>query len=199
MNTVHNMHIKKGGYQYMKPQEQKAEFIRLRAEGKSYARISKELNIAKDTCSKWEKELKEKITDHKGEQLKELYESYYMVREGRIKRLGDTLNDINDALSEKDLTELTPERLLDFKLKYMEALKEEYIEIDNVIPLNDNFNAKDILSTLGDILNRFRAGSITPEQATRESLIIGNVLKAYDVVEIKGRVDALDQVIRGRK
>ena len=198
MNIIHNKYtFKKGGYN-MKPQEQKAEFIRLRAEGKSYTAISKELNIAKDTCSKWERELKEQINQHKAEQLKELYESYYMVREARIKKLGDTLKNIDTALSEKDLTELPPEKLLDFKLKYMEALKEEYIELDNATPLNDNFNAKDILNTLGDLLNRLREGSTTKEQATRESLIISNILKAYDFVELKDRLDAIDQIVRGR-
>ena len=80
----------------------------------------------------------------------------------------------------------------------MEALKEEYIELDNATPLNDNFNAKDILNTLGDLLNRLREGSTTKEQATRESLIIGNILKAYDFVELKDRLDAIDQIVRGR-
>jgi len=43
----------------MKPQENRLEFIRLRAEGNSYTSISKELNISKDTCSRWEQELKD--------------------------------------------------------------------------------------------------------------------------------------------
>jgi DNA-directed RNA polymerase specialized sigma24 family protein len=45
------------GYQ-MKPQEQKAEFIRLRAEGKSYSFIAGSLKISKSTCTSWERELK---------------------------------------------------------------------------------------------------------------------------------------------
>lgn len=182
----------------MKPQEQRLDFIRLRAEGKSYTVISKELNIAKDTCSRWEQEFKEEIATLKAEHLQELYDSYYMVREARITQLGSTLNNINEALSKKELDELTPDRLLDFKLRYMEALKEEYIELSNITPLNPNYDAQDILNTLGEVLNGLRNGSITPEQATKESQILSNVLKAYETVELKERLDAIEAVIRGR-
>lgn len=182
----------------MKPQEQRVNFIRLRAEGKSYHAISQELNISKDTCSRWEQELKEQIAELKAEHLQELYDSYYMVREARITQLGDTLNNINEALSKKDLEELSPDKLLDFKLKYMEALKGEYIELNNITPITPDYDAKDILNTLGEVLNGLRDGSISPEQATRESQLIGNILKAYDMVELKTRLDAIETVIRGR-
>lgn len=183
----------------MKPQEQRVNFIKLRAEGKSYHAISKKLNISKDTCSRWEQELKGQISELKAEQLQELYDSYYMVREARISQLGDTLNNINEALSKKDLEELPPDKLLDFKLKYMETLKGEYIELNNITPINPDYDAKDILNTLGEVLNGLRDGSISPEQATRESQLIGNILKAYDMVELKNRLDAIEAVIGGRK
>jgi hypothetical protein len=182
----------------MKPQDQKADFIRLRAEGKSYTVIGKELNIAKDTCSKWERELKGEINEHKREQLQELYDSYYMVREARIRKLGDTLNSIETALNKKDLSELSPERLLDFKLKYMEALKGEYVDLDNASPLNDDFQARDILNALGDLLNRLTGGRVTQEQAAREAILIGNILKAYSMVEVKTQIDVLTSIVGGR-
>ena len=137
----------------MKPQDQKADFIRLRAEGKSYTVIGKELNIAKDTCSKWERELKGEINEHKREQLQELYDSYYMVREARIRKLGDTLNSIETALNKKDLSELSPERLLDFT-KVHGSLEGRICRPGQCQPLNDDFQARDILNALGDLLNR---------------------------------------------
>ena len=118
--------------------------------------------------------------------------------EARIKALGETLNSINTTLHEREFTEVLTEKLLDFKLKYMEALKNEYVELDNVNPLQDNFQARDILNQMADLLNRFRAGIVTPEQATREGLIIGNILKAYEDVELKDRLDALENVLRER-
>ena len=48
-----------------------------------------------------------------------------MTKEARIKKLGDTLEGINTALDGADLSTIPPEKLLDFKLKYTEALKEE--------------------------------------------------------------------------
>ena len=81
----------------MKPQEAKNQYILLRAEGKSYDAIAHELHISKSTCSKWEQELGREIALQKAEQLKSLYESYYMTREARIKKLGGTLKNIEDA------------------------------------------------------------------------------------------------------
>ena len=182
----------------MKPADVKTDFIRLRAEGKSYTAISQALRISKDTCSKWERELKFQIAELKKEQLNELYDSYYMFRAARIKQLGSTLSEINTALDRVDLSELPPERLLDFKLKYTEALKAEYIDLENVSPLKDNYDANDILNNLGDLLTRLRNGNVTPEQASRESIILSNVLKAYETVEVKERLDVLEQVV-GRR
>lgn len=45
----------------MKDTEKKLEYVRLRASGKSYSFIAKELGISKSTCSSWEKELKTDI------------------------------------------------------------------------------------------------------------------------------------------
>lgn len=110
----------------MKPTEQKSEFVRLRAEGKSYATIADALHISKSTCSAWGKEFEYEITERKQEQLEDLYSAYYVTKESRIKALGETLERINAALGEADLRDISPEKLLDLKLKYAAALKEEY-------------------------------------------------------------------------
>lgn len=182
----------------MKPQETKTEFIRLRAEGRSYSYIADKLHISKSTCSSWEAELKGAIAELKQEQLSELYSSYSMTKEARIKKLGDTLESINTALDGADLTELPPEKLLDFKLKYTEALKGEYTGSGIPYQFTDRLDPKEIVIALGDLLNRVRAGEITAEQANRESTVIANLLKAYDTVEVKAKLDALEAIIGGR-
>ena len=103
----------------MKPQEQKAEFIQLRAEGKSYAAISK-------------------------------------------------------------------------------ALKSEYIDTTPAPALGNNFEAKDIMGALGNLLDRIRAGEVTNKQAARENLVFGNLLKTYDAVELKAKLEALEAIVGGR-
>lgn len=178
----------------MKPLEDKEDFIRLRAEGRSYSYITKEIGIAKATCSSWEKDFKREIEQRKADRIQELYNSYYMTKEARIKKLGETLNKINTALEEIDFSQIAPEKLLDYKLKYTEALKEEYIE-PSQIKLDGDFTAKDILTGIGDLLTRLQAGTVTPEQATKESAVYTNLLKAYENVELANKIELLESVI----
>ena len=182
----------------MKATDPKKEFIKLRAAGQSYSQIAEKLHVSKSTCGKWAKELKDQIDELKRGELNELIESYGMAKEARIKRLGDMLARIDNTLKEIDLAEIEPAKLLEIRLKYAEALKAEYTGTKPAITL-DNVDAKSILAALGDLLNRARAGEITTEQAKKESLILSQLLKAYDMVEIKAKVDELEAIIRGRE
>lgn len=181
----------------MKPQETKTEFIRLRAEGRSYSYIAEKLHISKSTCTEWERDLKAQIAELRQEQLNELYTSYGMTKEARIKKLGDTLEKIDEALSE-DLGMISEEKLLELKLKYMEALKREYTGTTPPYKFSGKIEPKEIVNALGDLLERIRAGEITTEQAQRESGVLATLLKAYDTVEVKAKLDALETVIGGR-
>lgn len=182
----------------MKPQEQKQEFIKLRAEGLSYSTIASKLHIAKSTCVSWERELSAEIAQLKSEELEALYDSYHMTKEARIRQIGDTISRIDDALSDADLSEMPPEKLLDYKLRYTEALQKEYVSTAPVIHLGDSIKPHDIVSALSDLLDRVRAGEVTAEQANRESMIITNLLKAYDAVELKTKLDALETILESR-
>ena len=182
----------------MKPNDQKNDFIRLRAEGKSYTAIAKELNISKATCTAWERELTAEIAEKKKEQLEEMYQAYYMTREARITKLGQALESIEDALSKADLTQVSPEKLLDYKLKYMEALKQEFIDTTPAIPLDDTFNPRDIIVVMADLLKRIRNKETNLDQASREIMVITNILKAYEAVELKAKLEALEDLVGGR-
>lgn len=183
----------------MKPAELKREYVKLRAEGKSYSFIADQLHISKTTCSKWEKELAGQIDELKRAEFAELCESYGMTKEARIKKLGDTLEKINEALAQADFTGVDPAKLLDFKLKYTEALKGEYIGTKPAFNLGESVDAKSIVKALADLLNRVRAGEVTTEQATKESAVLTSLLKAYDLVEVKAKLDELEAIIGGRQ
>lgn len=131
----------------------------------------------------------------KSEALNNLYNSYHMTKEARIKNLGDTLSNIDTALEEADLKELAPDKLLDYKLRYADALKKEYTPQGKPI---ERVDANNIVDAMGDLLKRVQAGDVTPEQATKESAILLNLLKAYDTVELKTRVDELEAIVGGR-
>ena len=183
----------------MKHSELKQEYIRLRAEGKSYSYIADKLHISKSTCSKWETQLEADIAQLKREELNSLYEAYSMKKEARIRKLGDTLDRVEEALDAVDLKEVAPEKLLDFKLKYTEALQKEYTGTEPAFKLGDDMKPEDIVKALGDLLNRVRAGEVTQEQANRESLVLSNLLKAYEQVELKAKLDELEAIIGGMR
>ena len=107
----------------MKPTEVKAKFIILRAEGWSYSRIAAELNINKQTCSNWERELSEQVAQRRAERLEELYEAYGVGREHLIKKLGEVIERIDAALAEKDFSEMSTGQLLKLRLDYEDKLQ----------------------------------------------------------------------------
>lgn len=182
----------------MKPTELKKEFIRLRAEGKSYSFIAAELHISKSTCVAWEKELAAQINELKQAELTELCESYGMAKAARIKRLGGTLEKINEVLDKTDFSTVDAAKLLDFKLKYTEALKGEYVGTKPALEL-ENVDGEEIVAALGDLLNRVRAGDVTTEQAQKESLILSQLLKAHYTVNIQSKLEILETILEGRK
>ena len=182
----------------MKDQDTKDLFIVLRAQNKSYDAICKELHISKATCSKWEKELKAVIADKKREELEALYESYFMTREARISQLGDALQEIDWALAGADLTEMPPDKLLDYKLKYTQALKEEYIPTGKAKAMPSKINPAVILDAYKDLLERVQLGEVSTEQANRESMILSNILKAYESTELQRKLETLEAIIGGR-
>lgn len=183
----------------MKPQETKAKFIQLRAERKSYGYIAKELGISKSTCTEWEREFKEQIAELSAAQLDTLYTSYSMTAEARIKNLGDTLANIDEALEQVDFSEMKPKELLDMKLKYTEALKNEYIGTGSGFAFSGKMEATEIVRALEDLLTRVQTGETSAEQANKEMSVLQNLLKAYELVEVKAKLEALEAILGGRK
>lgn len=160
----------------MKTTDKKLEFIRLRAEGKSYRAIEQEIGVSRTTCGEWERELREDIDGLRRESLEELYSQYGMAREARIRRIGETLRRIDDALADIDLSSLPPEKLLDFKLKYSAALRDEY---SAAAPMETTGAAKDTLETIQDLYRRTASGDTTVEQAKTELSILDHMVDGY--------------------
>lgn len=183
----------------MKPQELKQEYVRLRAESRSYDFIAKELGIAKSTCTAWAKELEADIATLQREELNALYRSYGMTKKARIRRLGDTLGRIDDALAEVDLYAVAPEKLLDYKLKYHELLQKEYTGEVAPIRTGEKLEANDIVAALADLLVRIRAGEVTTDQVSKESAVLVNLLKAYETTEVKAKLEELQAIVARRE
>lgn len=161
----------------MKPTEKKLEYIRLRAEGKSYRAIEAELGVSKSTCSEWEKELRPEIDSLRRENLQALYEAYGMTREARIRRIGDTLNRIDSALEGVDLSSLAPEKLLTLKLKYEEALRAEHSATPEAEEITGG--AQDTLAAIIDLYRRTSAGETPVDKAKIELAILDHIVNGY--------------------
>lgn len=160
----------------MKTADKKLEYIRLRAEGKSYRAIEQEIGVSRSTCSEWEKELTPSITRLRQDTLEELYNEYGMMREARIRRIGDTLRRIDAALEAVDLSALPPEKLLDFKLKYSAALKDEY---SSIVHAEASGAASDTLATIQDLYRRIANGETSTEQAKVELSVLDQMADGY--------------------
>lgn len=173
--------------------ETKEKFILLRAENKSYSQISKALGISKDTCIKLNTELESRIAEIKQDNLQQLYNSYYMTKEARIKKLGSSLKKIDTAIENADFSSISTEKLLELKLKYNQALKEEFTPPADRI--NINLSPETISGLLVDLLNRVREGTITEQQAQKELYIISGIQKSYEDIELNEKVEALKMIM----
>ena len=165
----------------MKSTEQKAKFIELRAKRLSYSKIAKQLHISKSTCTSWERELKVQIKEAKKDRLNELYELYAMNRESRIKRMGETLANIDKAIESKDLKELPADVLLKLKLSYEEKLKAEYSEPDSGSLTDFTFDG--LIEAIADIYRGQRSGDIEPAQAKAQLATIENIVSIKKLKE----------------
>ncbi|MCQ6277322.1 hypothetical protein JMM81_20835 [Bacillus sp. V3B] len=62
-------------------------------------------------------------------ELEELYRLYYVQKHKRIELFGSQLEQIITELNKRDLSEVQTEKLLELKLKYLDFLKREEIEL----------------------------------------------------------------------
>jgi len=192
--------------------ELKAKFIERRAKGYSYARIAKQLKVAKSTLANWNQELEADIASLKAMELEALQEQFYILKEARIRLLGEQVTAILEELKTRDLSKVSTDRLLELQLRYYDELKKEYVEPK---PLSDSqkaelrisqrdrigteLNSRDIAKEINRTLLRYRAGIITTTQATKELALLQAMLKAEDQAELRGKLEKLEAILDGRK
>ena len=109
--------------------ELKEDFIRLRAKGLSYAKIAEQIGVAKSTLANWNADLEVEIASAKAMEMEVLQEEFFLLKEKRIRLLGEQLRRLQDELSERDLSEVPTEKLLELQLRYYTSLKEEFVEV----------------------------------------------------------------------
>jgi hypothetical protein len=189
--------------------ELKAKFVGLRARGLSYAKIAKRLKVAKATLTTWSQEFEAEIASLKAMELEALYESYHLLKEGRIKLLGEQLQGIQAEISKRDFSEVALEKLLDLQLRYLEAFKKEYVEPQ---PLSSQeieglsleasgdesrpeLNSQEITVEISRVLLRFKTGQADMSQTSKELALLLAILKAQEQTGLEAKLDRLEAVL----
>jgi len=106
----------------------KQRFVELRAKGKSYDKIAKELGKAKQTLIDWGTELQEEIANLKAMELEELYNKYYLLKEHRLQTFGEILGKMKKEAITRDFTEVPTKKLMELLIKYSDYINEEMVE-----------------------------------------------------------------------
>ena len=180
-------------------EEQKARFIELRAKGHSYAVIAKELNVSKGTLAAWNAELEAEIAKRRAVELEALQEEFFLLKEGRIRLIGEQLKAIQTEIGKRDLSKVNTERLLELQLRYFEELKGEYVETGQRTKTGPKLNSSDIAEQLQCILTRYRAGEISESQAKLEQAVLQSMLKAVEQTELAAKLARLEAVVQSRR
>jgi hypothetical protein len=199
--------------------ELKADFVQLRAKGLPYLRIAERLGVAKSTLANWNAELEAQIASARAMELEALQEEFFLLKEGRIRLLGEQLQRVRQELASRDLSSVPTDKVMELLLKYQAALKEEIVEVR---PLSDaelsrlgllhpgggmvvgmdesrpKMNSQAIAREMETVLLRWRAGLILEERATQEIAILQAMLRAWDQAELERKLDALRATLEAR-
>lgn len=180
-------------------EEQKGRFIHLRARGHSYARIAKELGVSKGTLVNWSTELEAQIAEARSVELEALQEEFFLLKEGRIRLLGEQLKAIRAEVGKRDLSKVKTDKLLELDLRYFGELKGEYVKTGQRTQIGTKLNSRDIGEQLQTVLTRYRAGEIDESQAAIEQAILQSMLKAIEQTELATKLERLQAVVGSRR
>ena len=131
----------------MKDLKTKEKFLELRAQGFSYYKIAKELKVSKQTLINWSNEFAIELDNLKTIELDKLQREYFIAKTERIKLFGKKLKVLIKEIDNRDLKDLSTEKLLDYLLKFSNILKNEEV----MLTFRKEF-IKDIRKKLPDYL-----------------------------------------------
>jgi transposase-like protein len=180
-------------------EEQKSRFIHLRAKGNSYTRIAKELGVSKGTLVNWSNELETEIAHIRSIELEALQEEFFLLKEGRIRLLGEQLKAIQTEMGKRDLSKVKTDKLMELQLRYFEELKGEYVKIGERTRISTKLNSSDVGKQLQMVLTRYRAGEIDESQAKLEQSILQSMLKGIEQAELARKLERLEAIIQSRR
>src|SRR4051812_9438254 len=116
--------------------EQQTKFIELRAKGFSLAQIATELNVCKRTLVNWGHKLGNQIHAQYALEQEALREQLIGFREGRLRRQGALLAEVEAEVQKRSLADLSTARLFTLAESLRrQILKETTVEFAALPPL----------------------------------------------------------------
>ena len=179
--------------------EQKSRFIHLRAKGHSYARIAKELSVSKGTLVNWNTELEAEIAQARSVELEALQEEFFLLKEGRIRLLGEQLKAIQAEIGTRDLSKVNTDKLMELQLRYFAELKGEYVKTSERTRIGTKLDSKEITEQLQVVLERYKAGEIDESQAKLEQTVLQSILKGIEQTELARKLERLEAIVQSRR
>ena len=109
----------------MKDLSVKNSFVELRANGWSFDRISKKLNVSKPTLIKWQSELKNEIEETKNTNLEAIKEKYRLTEIEMTRSFGKLVKKVLTELFKRDLSKVSTDKLANLYLRMSDQLNEK--------------------------------------------------------------------------
>lgn len=103
--------------------DKQLKFIELRAKGNSYDRISKELNVSKNTLIEWSRQNRKEIATLSNLEKDYLFDNYKLTKEHQIKSLGDQLAKIREEIANRDLSAISTDKLISLEMRLFDKVE----------------------------------------------------------------------------
>ncbi len=97
-------------------------FIELRARGNSFDTIARQLEVSKGTLINWSRDLEDEIQNYSALELDILKEKYLISKKHQIQSYGEQLAVVRKELSNRDLSDVKTEKLIEAEIKLLEAI-----------------------------------------------------------------------------
>ncbi len=101
----------------MKDVETKLRCFELRAQGRSYHAIAKEVGVRRQTVADWLNDYAEEFANYKAMELDALREACQMTQHARIERLRARYEQITAELDKRDFSDVPTAKLMELEIK----------------------------------------------------------------------------------
>jgi transcriptional regulator with XRE-family HTH domain len=111
-------------------EQERADFVALRASGKSLAACAEALSVSKSTATAWARELAAQITPARRAYLEEIAETYAISKAARVRRLGELIARVDAEIAGRDLGEIATPSLLLLRANLGKLARDEMADLE---------------------------------------------------------------------